>query len=92
MYSPRQLRVKRKKLVDNPVASVIKSKNDKNLCSVQIQCFNYNPMVCKDYKETGYCGYGDLCRWCHDKHETSVDSSEDPSYRSTQWQKNALDL
>merc|ERR1719326_2592971 len=23
--------------------------------------------ICKDYKETGYCGYGDSCKYLHDR-------------------------
>jgi len=29
--------------------------------------FDYEPSVCKDYKETGYCGYGDSCKFLHDR-------------------------
>lgn len=29
--------------------------------------FDYEPNVCKDYKETGYCGYGDSCKFLHDR-------------------------
>ncbi|KAJ1736821.1 RNA-splicing factor [Coemansia sp. Benny D160-2] len=29
--------------------------------------FDYQPNVCKDYKETGYCGYGDSCVFMHDR-------------------------
>jgi len=29
--------------------------------------FDYEPDVCKDYKETGYCGYGDSCKFLHDR-------------------------
>ncbi|XP_031130811.1 zinc finger CCCH domain-containing protein 1-like [Ipomoea triloba] len=29
--------------------------------------FDYQPDVCKDYKETGYCGYGDSCKFMHDR-------------------------
>ena len=28
---------------------------------------DYQPDVCKDYKETGYCGYGDACVFLHDR-------------------------
>lgn len=27
------------------------------------QRFDYQPDVCKDYKETGYCGFGGVVRW-----------------------------
>ncbi|GJP84203.1 hypothetical protein CLOP_g14290 [Closterium sp. NIES-67] len=29
--------------------------------------FDYQPDLCKDYKETGYCGYGDSCKFLHDR-------------------------
>jgi RING finger protein 113A len=28
---------------------------------------DYKPDICKDYKETGYCGYGDSCKFMHDR-------------------------
>jgi RING finger protein 113A len=28
---------------------------------------DYKPDICKDYKETGYCGYGDACKFVHDR-------------------------
>lgn len=29
--------------------------------------FDYQPDICKDYKETGYCGFGDACKFLHDR-------------------------
>ena len=29
--------------------------------------WDYQPDVCKDYKETGYCGFGDSCKFMHDR-------------------------
>ena len=29
--------------------------------------FDYQPDICKDYKETGFCGYGDACKFVHDR-------------------------
>eukprot|EP00871_Galdieria_phlegrea_P001551 jgi/Galph1/2397/GphlegSOOS_G1061.1 len=29
--------------------------------------FDFQPDVCKDYKETGYCGFGDACKFLHDR-------------------------
>lgn len=31
---------------------------------------DYQPDVCKDYKETGYCGYGDACKFLHTREDT----------------------
>eukprot|EP00126_Sphaerothecum_destruens_P009222 Sdes_comp20463_c0_seq4m14713 len=36
--------------------------------NVRMTCvIDYQPDVCKDYKETGYCGYGDSCKFLHDR-------------------------
>lgn len=32
-----------------------------------ITMMDYQPDVCKDYKETGFCGYGDSCKFMHDR-------------------------
>jgi RING finger protein 113A len=32
-----------------------------------ITLMDYQPDVCKDYKETGFCGYGDSCKFLHDR-------------------------
>jgi RING finger protein 113A len=32
--------------------------------------FDYQPDVCKDYKETGFCGFGDTCIYLHDRGDT----------------------
>ncbi|KAL3923074.1 MAG: hypothetical protein SGPRY_004339 [Prymnesium sp.] len=29
--------------------------------------FDYQPDICKDFKDTGYCGYGDACKFLHDR-------------------------
>lgn len=29
--------------------------------------FDYAPDICKDYKETGFCGWGDQCKFLHDR-------------------------
>jgi len=29
--------------------------------------FDYQPDICKDYKETGFCSYGDNCKFMHDR-------------------------
>ena len=32
-----------------------------------ISRMDYQPDICKDYKETGFCGYGDACKFLHDR-------------------------
>ncbi|KAI9219373.1 hypothetical protein BC828DRAFT_332136, partial [Blastocladiella britannica] len=29
--------------------------------------FDYQPDICKDYAQTGFCGYGDSCKFLHDR-------------------------
>ena len=29
--------------------------------------WDYAPDICKDYKETGFCGFGDSCKFMHDR-------------------------
>jgi len=29
--------------------------------------WDYDPCICKDYKETGFCGFGDSCKFMHDR-------------------------
>nr|CAG4641864.1 EOG090X09Q6 [Eurycercus lamellatus] len=29
--------------------------------------WDYQPDLCKDYKETGFCGFGDSCKFLHDR-------------------------
>lgn len=29
--------------------------------------WDYQPDLCKDFKETGYCGFGDSCKFLHDR-------------------------
>ena len=55
--------------------------------------WDYEPMLCKDFKETGYCGFGDTCKFMHDRsdykfgwqmdkefEEGRQDSSDDEKY------------
>jgi RING finger protein 113A len=32
--------------------------------------FDYQPDICKDYKTTGFCGFGDTCIYLHDRGDT----------------------
>jgi RING finger protein 113A len=29
--------------------------------------FDYQPDICKDFRDTGFCGYGDACKFLHDR-------------------------
>jgi RING finger protein 113A len=36
--------------------------NVRGICRI-----DYQPDICKDYKETGFCGFGDSCKFLHDR-------------------------
>lgn len=44
--------------------------------------WDYQPDICKDYKETGFCGFGDSCKFLHDrsdyKHGWQLEQQENP--------------
>ncbi|KNC73285.1 hypothetical protein SARC_14155, partial [Sphaeroforma arctica JP610] len=50
------------------VSSFIKPGPQKASANIRVTSrFDYQPDVCKDYKETGYCGFGDTCKFMHDR-------------------------
>lgn len=50
---------------------------------------DYQPDVCKDYKETGYCGFGDSCKFLHDRTDYKQSWQLDKEFEEKQKQKNA---
>jgi len=45
---------------------------------------DYAPDVCKDYKETGYCGWGDTCKFLHDRSDYKHGWQIDREYEAKQ--------
>lgn len=45
---------------------------------------DYQPDVCKDYKETGYCGFGDACKFLHDRSDYKAGWQLDRDWSSRQ--------
>lgn len=50
-----------------PVGSSGQIKQSKNLHSTVL--IDYQPDICKDYAKTGYCGYGDNCKFLHSRED-----------------------
>nr|CAG8470736.1 11817_t:CDS:10 [Entrophospora candida] len=59
---------KRDTVAGNAASSKIKAGPIRAPTNIRVTSrFDYQPDVCKDYKETGYCGYGDSCKFLHDR-------------------------
>lgn len=41
---------------------------------------DYQPDICKDYKETGFCGFGDSCKFLHDRSDYKAGWQIDQEY------------
>jgi RING finger protein 113A len=50
---------------------------------------DYAPDICKDYKETGYCGFGDNCIFLHDRGDYKLGWQIERDWKAKQDRKNA---
>lgn len=48
---------------------------------------DYQPDVCKDYKETGFCGFGDSCKFLHDRSDYKAGWQLDQDWATRQKQR-----
>ncbi len=50
--------------------------------------WDYQPDICKDYKETGYCGFGESCKFLHDrsdyKHGWQIEREQEQAEKEKQ--------
>ncbi|TIA78905.1 hypothetical protein E3P89_03825 [Wallemia ichthyophaga] len=53
----------------------------------QITITDFQPDVCKDYKETGWCGFGDTCKFLHDRSDYMAGWQLDQAWNKMQAQK-----
>jgi RING finger protein 113A len=51
--------------------------------------FDYQPDICKDYKDTGFCGFGDTCIYLHDRGDTLSGWQIEQQWEQEQQQKRA---
>lgn len=59
---------KKDSVTGNAATSKVRAGPQRAPNNVRVTCrFDYQPDICKDYKETGYCGYGDSCKFLHDR-------------------------
>ncbi|EMR10007.1 hypothetical protein PNEG_01763 [Pneumocystis murina B123] len=53
---------------------------------------DYAPDVCKDYKQTGFCGFGDTCKFLHDREDYKAGWQLDHEWEQFQHKKRAAIL
>jgi RING finger protein 113A len=59
--------------------------------NLRVNCrFDYAPGICKDYKETGFCGFGDSCVFMHDRGDYKTGWELEEEWRKEQIQKQKL--
>lgn len=58
--------------------------NVRGICRI-----DYQPDVCKDYKETGFCGFGDSCIFLHDRSDYKMGWQLDKEWEEDQKKKAA---
>ena len=61
-HHPTKTKIRTNKLLAGPIKAPT---NIRTTCR-----FDYQPDICKDYKDTGFCGFGDSCIYLHDRGDT----------------------
>ena len=60
----------------------------KSAASIRVTSrFDYQADICKDYKETGYCGFGDSCKFLHDRSDFKSGWQIDKEWQQQQKKK-----
>lgn len=54
----------KRKIEDNEGSEYLRRKHNFIRSTIRT---DYQPDICKDYKETGFCGFGDSCKFLHDR-------------------------
>ena len=49
--------------------------------------FDYAPDICKDYRDTGFCGFGDSCKFMHDRGDYKAGWQIEKEYQELQKEK-----
>jgi len=53
--------------------------------------FDYQPDICKDYKETGFCGFGDTCVFLHDRGDSKKGWELEAEWEEKQREKKEME-
>ena len=65
----------------------------KGLTQVRISTrFDYAAGICKDYKETGYCGFGDTCIFMHDRSDYKQGWELEQEWNQKQLEKDTIQV
>ena len=77
--------VEKREVMDRKASSIGPIKAPTN---IRLTCrFDYQPDLCKDYKETGYCGFGDACKFMHDRGDYKAGWELDRDWKADQEKK-----
>lgn len=78
-HHPTTTKVRTNKFLAGPIRAAT---NIRTTCR-----FDYQPDICKDYKDTGFCGFGDTCIYLHDRGDTMSGWQIEQKWEEEQKQK-----
>ncbi|KAH3901694.1 U2-type spliceosomal complex subunit CWC24 SCDLUD_001465 [Saccharomycodes ludwigii] len=68
----------------------IRVTNNKRLPTIKDKILvDYQPDVCKDFKETGFCGYGDSCKFLHSR-DDYIKGLGNATFTTTKWNSDIM--